>query len=229
MEFVSQSISKMSRRKSNPWWKIELGIEFQKEVIVKIRSIVKSYEINTPINDNDTEFLLKVLRHHHRFDQKIGVGMKHLEVRINPSWNGPTNGLWIVRTDGTENDISWTTALQPDGKPTPKEEASSAARDEISSQIHDFHDTGDCSICEICHKNMTRGDGLHVDHIKPFQDLFLEFLKSLEMTYHDITTEDLGVESQFLDRELALKWYDFHLKHSTLRLVHNKCNLGRKK
>ena len=220
--------SKMLKRKTISWWKSELNISTQKEVKDKIRHIVKSSICNRPIDKTYTEFLIKVLSHHHRFEQKCGIGIKHLEIRINPSWNGPTQGIWIIRNDDTEEDISWVTALKPEGKPSVKEDISNAARYEISSQIHNFHDNGDCSICEICKNDMIRHKGLHVDHIKPFENVFFDFLEQKNITYSDIQTEDLGVESQFKNRIIALDWFNFHKENSTLRLVHKKCNLQRK-
>ena len=216
----------MSKRKTDPWWKTELGIDTKKEVEDKIRLIVKSSPL--VIDKVNTEFLIKVISHHHHFENKCGVGIKHLEIRTNPSWNGPTQGIWIIRNDDTEVDISWVTALKPDGKPSIKEDISNAARYEISPQIHDFHENGNCSICELCKNTMNRGNGLHVDHIKPFEHLFLDFLQGKHITYSDIQTEDLGVESQFRDRILAKEWHQFHKEKSTLRLVHKRCNLKRK-
>jgi hypothetical protein len=218
----------MLRRKTNPWWKEELGIRTKKEVEDKIRYIVQSTPLNTPIDNSNTEFILKVLSHHHQFRQKCGVGITHLEIRTNPSWNGPTQGIWFIRKDGSEVDISWVTSLKPDGKPSLKEDISNAARYEIASQIHEFHDNGDCHICNLCNRMMVRHDRLHVDHIKPFDELFSIFLALNNITYSNIETEDLGVESQFKDRLLAIEWFKFHKENASLRLVHKKCNLCRR-
>lgn len=217
----------MSRRRTNPWWKEELGIPTKAKVEDKIRSIVRSTLPNRPIDEISSEFLKKVLSHHYHYREKCGVGLRHLEVRTNPSWNGPTQGIWIIRDDGTEVDISWVTALMPGGRPSIEQDIRNAARYEVSEQIHEFHDTGECSTCELCHTSMTRHNGLHVDHIKPFKDLFSEFIENRGITYSEIQTEDLGVESQFKDRPLAREWYIFHKENATLRLVHKQCNLGR--
>jgi hypothetical protein len=219
----------MSKRKTKSWWKEELNINTQKEVSDKIRNIVKSLGDNEPVDEINTKFLIKVLSHHHDFEKKCGVGIKHLEIRTNSSWNGPSKGIWIIRNDDTEEDISWVTALKPDGRPSIKEDISNAARYEISSQIHDYHDNGDCSICELCKNDMSRYNILHVDHIKKFEDLFLDFLTIKNITYSDIQIKDLGVKSEFKDRDLAKEWFDFHKQNATLRLVHKKCNLERKK
>jgi hypothetical protein len=59
---------------------------------------------------------------------------------------------------------------------------------------------------------MIRHEGLHVDHIKPFENVFFDFLEKKNITYSDIQTEDLGVESQFKNRIIALDWCNFHKK-----------------
>jgi len=215
----------MQRRKTNPWWK-ELGFSKKSELEEKIRLIVNNSPLCEPLCNEHTEFLLKILCHHHHYERKI-AGMKHLEIRQNPSWNGPTLGIWVIRAE-SEEDISWVTALKPDGRPSVKEDVSNAARYEISPQIHDFHECGECSVCELCGKDMVRGYKLHVDHVKPFEQLFSEFLSVEEITYSDIETEDVGgVESRFTDRQLASKWITFHRDHASLRLTHKLCNLKR--
>lgn len=219
----------MSKRKTVKWWKDELGFNTKKEVEDYIRNIVNTSELCKPIEEKISENLLKILKHHHNFIKKIGIGLKHLEIRINPSWNGPTKGLWIVRTDNSEVDISWVTALKPDGRPSVKEDISNAARYEISDQIHSYHDRGECNLCDICGKIMIRGNKLHVDHIIPFEKIFLDFLESSKITYSNISVKDIGVETEFNDRDFAHNWKEFHKNNATLRIVHKECNLRRQR
>lgn len=218
-----------TKRKTISWWKDELNINTKKEVIERVRYIVKNTNVNCIVSKNDTSFLLKILKHHHNFEEKRGVGIKHLEIRINPSWNGSSLGIWIIRTDNSEVDISWVTALKPEGSKTIKEEINNAARYEISPQIHDFHKNGKCDICELCGYSMTRGYQLNVDHIKQFEELFYEFCIENNLNFSDIKTRDLGLESEFYDRILANKWIVYHKNKASLRLTHKLCNLKRSK
>ena len=224
-------------RKSLPWWREELGLKTQRDVIFRIRNILNGVHIDSNpggggssgmIGASDTEFLLKVLRHHHQFDRKMGdSGMKHLEVRVNESWNGPSRGIWIVRNDGSEEDISWVKALKPEGKADAKEVVSSAARYEIFPQVHEVHNSAVATTCEICGEEMVRGVSLHVDHLYEFKRLFADFLKVSQLQYSDIAVEDLGLAVRFMDRDLASVWTHFHKENATLRLVHKECNLRR--
>ena len=216
------------KRKATSWWKDELGISTKAEVENKIRSIVARHQNNTKIGDADQVFLVSVLQHHYQYVAKIGCGLNHFEVCSNPNWIGNTRGLWIVRIDNSEIDISWVVALMPQGRPAVKHDVSTAARYEVFPQIHAHHESGDCSVCPLCFVDMRRGAGLHVDHKIPFTNLLADFLAANGLTYEGICIEDLGIDSRFKDRTLASAWQDYHRHNAVLRLTHAQCNLSRK-
>jgi len=217
----------MTKRKTIKWWNDELGYSSKAGLETAIRDIVKGTEDGLALPPDEQEFLHKVLKHHYQYAAKVGAGVKHIEIRTNPSWNGPTRGLWFARTDDTAIDISWVVALQPEGKPTPKSHVTTAARYEIYPQIHQHHAEGACGVCPLCSLVMARGASLHVDHVTQFDKILLEFLGDVGMTYDDIEVEDLGLDSRFADRELAIDWMAYHREVAKLRLVHAGCNLGR--
>lgn len=211
------------RRKCDPWWREEFAIKTKEEVEKKIQAVVASVPNNYPIAPEKAEFVLNVLKHHYKWGMKVGVGLKHLEVRDNLN----TRGFWIVRTDGSEIDISWVVALQPGGRPSQKEEVDWAARDRIKDQIAEHHAKGPCANCPICKKLMIRGQGLHVDHVYEFWRLLADFLTTQGLTHDDIEHEDAGIGCRWVDDRLATEWADYHKRNAKLRLVHEKCNLGR--
>jgi len=217
----------MARRQTVTWWKA-LGFNRKSDIEKKIRSIVNTVPLHTPLNDDNTLFLINVLRHHHQFDQKMGgeINMKQLEIRINQDDGyAPTRGIWIVKKDNTSVGISWPTALEPGGGSSKKKDVCQAARYEISDQILDFR-VQPSFLCELCNESITAGiDVVHVDHIKPFDELFKLFMKTLSITYDDIDTEN----RLFIDRKLASQWSYFHKEQATLRIVHKTCNLKRSK
>lgn len=221
----------MLRRKQEPWWNTEFGLKTQGELKTKIQAICNNpSNLNNPLSDQDTEFLVKVLKLHHEFSYKIGTGIKHLEIRVNqkPGMK-PTKGIWIERTDHTSINISWTHALFPGGKPTTKEDVCKAERFEVMEQIHECSKM-DVDICELCklpiHK---QHEEIDVDHIQLFDSLFISFLSTVNLSYPDIIINDLGIDSRFIDRSLASKWIRFHKEFAKLRLVHHICNLKRTK
>lgn len=216
------------RRKVTPWWREELGMATKADVAKRIRDIVAGYPLATPISASDQVWLEKVLRHHYEYQTKVGCGLRHIEIRMNPGWTGPTRGLWLVRTDDSEIDISWVVALMPDGRPAVKHDVATAARHEVVSQIHTFHREGECDLCPLCGSEMTRGLFVHVDHEVPFADLLEAFLRDRTLDYADVDIEDLGVSCRFRDRTLAQAWQDHHAQVARLRLTHKQCNLARK-
>jgi hypothetical protein len=205
-----------------------LGLKTKTEVRDKIREFVNGYPFNTPIGRDDQAWLDMVLRLHYQYAAKVGAGIRHLEVRRNANHNGSTRGLWIVRVDGTEIDISWVVALMPGGRPKPKHDVSAAARYEIHPQIHHHHAQGPCGSCPLCDLPMQRRVNVHVDHAVPFDSLMDSFLANRGLDYADIEIEDLGLDSRFADRALAQTWQAHHQAKAQLRLTHAACNLARK-
>jgi hypothetical protein len=223
----------MSRRKQEPWWNTDFGLKTQTELKTKIQTICNSpSNLDTALSDDDTVFLLKVLKRHHEFSYKIGSGIKHLEIRVNkePGMR-QTNGIWIVRLDDTSVDISWHEAIKPQGKPTDKQQASTAARFEIYPQIQEFKELNKMNIdtCELCQLHINKDEKVDIDHIILFETLFSNFLDKMNISYLDVAIDDLGIKSQFTDRTLASKWFTFHKEFATLRIVHHICNLKRSK
>ena len=230
-----------ARRKATPWWREELSLQTKAEVERKIRLIVGKYPDRVPLDAEDAAFCHQVLRHHYQYALKVGAGVgagvgtgagtgvAHVEVRTNPSWNGATRGFWFVLTDNTAIDISWVVALQPGGRPTTKNNVTSAARYEVFPQIHAVHADGECGFCPLCNEGMVRGFDLHVDHEVHFDNLLLDWLSQNNLTYEDLEIEDLGLDSRFADRALAEAWQQWHRENAVLRLTHALCNLSRRK
>ena len=216
------------RRKSVKWWKTELSVDRKIDVEVQIRQIVNSYSDRVPLSAKDQNWIGQVLKHHYQYIAKVGCGLKHIEVRTNYDGNKPTRGFWIVRTDGTDIDISWIVAMQPNGETTPQHDVSSSARFEIKGQIDEYHKNGLCAQCPLCNQEMVSETNLHVDHEITFKQLFEDFLYAKGLIHEQVEIEDQGLNSLFADRELATEWQLYHQASATLRLTHDKCNLSRK-
>jgi len=221
--------AEMCLRKNEKWW-ITLGFATKKDLEKRIRNVVASYNDGDNLSMNDQQWVTIILEHHADFAQKSGCGIQHIQTRTNTSWFGTTRGFWIIRTDGSEVDISWVIALKPKGSITSKENVYRAARFEISDQIHEFHDKGACSVCEICNLHMTRNYYVHVDHVYPFCKLFDEFLGSKGLVYNDICVgKNENDENVFEDKCFAQEWKSHHQQKAKLRIVHKKCNLSRRR
>jgi hypothetical protein len=218
----------MTKRKTDKWWLAELNINTKKQLMEGVRAIVDKYRDNQVLNPFDEVWILKILRHHSEYKQKVGCGIQHLEVRTNKTPQGTSRGFWIVRKDGTAVDISWCVALNPQGCLSIKQNVANAARYEVHPQIREHRTHGECDVCSECQQPMSKREDVHVDHVNTFDSLLNQFMQEHDLRHEQIIVEDLGLQSQFEDRTLGCKWQNFHREHATLRIIHASCNLKRK-
>ena len=108
-----------------------------------------------------------------------------------------------------------------------------ALRQTISSQIQNYREKEDtnisvCSLCKKCLKNKK----FHIDHVIHFAKLVDDFTN-----LHNITIPSkynkmaITFEKTFTpnDKWIGELFYDYHLKHSILRVLCENCNLTREK
>jgi len=220
-----------ARPYTEKWWKHEgvLGSTFATQAALKsrIRGIVDRAQLNTPLQESDAAFLIDVLRRHHHWTEKQGSGVRSVVVRLNPppGFGAATRGLWLIRADASEIDISWVTPLRRDGASNVKNDVALAARREVSGQTRAIYERMRGTPCPLCGKPLLQG---HVDHIAPltFDRLLSDWLGVERLTPQDVKVADGGVENSFVDRELAARWSRYHLEKAKLRVIHPGENLS---
>ena len=222
---TSKKATRQVRSVASKWW-TAIGYPRKADIEAAIRNITNNVPLNQPLTKAQEDFLVPILQHHAEWNQKRGIGIKHLEVRINVNGTGSTRGIWIVREDGSEIDISWVVALKENGETTPREDLKAAAREAIQSQMHNAHDELPCGRCPLCGEIMKRYDHLHADHIEPFEVLFNDFFGGRE---HQIAISNEGTSTQIVDPKILSGWRQYHAEKAKLRLVHKHCNLTRPK
>ncbi len=213
------------------WWKKEgvLGCTFATQAALKckIREIINHADLNISIGYHETSFLIDVLRRHHGWKEKQGVGVHSLVVRLNPppGFGSATRGLWIIRIDGSAVDISWVTPLQRGGANSTKKDMALAARREVSHQTRALHERMRGTLCPICHQPLKQ---VHIDHIAPltFERLLHDWLALEGLVIDAVKVSDLGIENAFADRGLAARWTNYHEINAKLRAIHPHENLS---
>jgi hypothetical protein len=225
----------VTARKSsiNKWWKTDgvLGEHFRTkaELENRIRGIVAKYPLETHMGADDAAFLTAIFQRHYGWDIKRGCGVQTYFTRTVTAWTGPTTGIWIKRTDGSEVDISWVVALMPGGAPSGVLLVSTAARYEVVDQRNAASNAVAWGApCPICGEPLF--DGRHVDHRPPktFKALLESWLESVGLTHEEVKTEEVGVaDAQFVDRELGLQWAEYHRANAELRVIHKHEKLAR--
>lgn len=82
------------------------------DATIFFRTMLKRYSVGAYVSDDDTKDLTALLKRHDERDEKIGCGIDHFEVA--PAPDGYTGKcFWIVRSDGSRIDISFTHCLKP--------------------------------------------------------------------------------------------------------------------
>lgn len=147
--------------------------------------------------DDYTFLLTEVFPRHPEWSEKQASGVRNIEVRISGMYRSV--GFWLIRSDGSEIDISYRTSI--DGRGTERARATNAARSEITAQIGVWKAANPMPL-----------PGMHCDHVDPFDAIFNEWLGGVGLANGEITviSNRVGHQDLFLSRDLALSWQRFH-------------------
>jgi hypothetical protein len=82
------------------------GYHFPKtgDALLFLKGILNSYDLNSRVSNEDSDFLHEAIKNHPECDSKVDVGIDHFVVR--PADYG-TRCFYVVRTDGTEERFSY--------------------------------------------------------------------------------------------------------------------------
>lgn len=199
----------------------------------RIRGILWSYGVESPVNERDQVFLEALIQRHPRAAQKIGGGIARMVVRQNPVYP-QQRGFWIVRTDGTETDVSYLECLRHS---SPRQKILSAARGVVRNDIAAFKHAAFAQagplfpvVCPLTATRLTP-DTAHVDHIPPttFEALVDAFMQHEGLLFTSDLVQPHHSDGQVMDifdsAVLATAWRQFHQAHARLRLVSVQGNL----
>lgn len=208
------------------------------------RDIRDRYRVNIPIDDAmDHDDLCALLE---RYDtaildgaSKIGAGIDHFEVRVNyGSYGGSTKGFWVVRTDGSETDFSFISAVKGEPKPQAQEFSdacrAAVAADILAAKKAVFAEHGDasgCVPCELTDEPITF-EQAHTDHAYPkFGHLVVTFRAA--RGWHEAIPDGVLTRAQdgqttttFADPTIAEAFRRFHHRSAIMRVVSRGKNLS---
>jgi len=191
----------------------------KKSIQQKVQAILSK---NEPI---DESFLMDLFEMHPWWSEKLGSGVKKIEIRQNKHWYNQT-GFWLIRNDDSEIDISYKKCLE---SPSHLNECKRAARFSIDPWIFSFKqqffdDHGGLAFCPYTGEQLSFV-GAHVDHQMPFtfRKIFLDFFggKEIDQIEIDYTTQ----KPTFKDKQIQSAWIDFHNSLAVLKVVSAKANL----
>jgi len=205
-----------------------------------IKTILNKYELLTPIDTIDFQFISELLKRHPEYERKVGSGINVIVIKMDGNW-GKTRCFHIQRTDGTETDFSYINCIDNDTSREPmrmfKQSARSAIEEQIVSHLSRYLnrniDSNNNVICQKSLKEIHR-DQATVDHTPPitFDKILTDFLliNSIEPSQIEyIGFGDNEYNKQFRDEKIRIEFADYHRQVAKLRVISRHENLTQKK
>jgi hypothetical protein len=174
------------------------------------------------------DFFYNLCKRHPRQLDKL-KNIEDIEIRQD-AMNKKGLAINIINKDGSKTEISWRKCVSGISE-SQSQLFKSALRQSISSQILEFREKADVSICSLC-KTSLKDKTLHIDHEIHFIKLVEDFLELNKINIPDeYDKKQITFETMFKnsDKHIGDLFYDYHLKHAKLRVVCEKCNLTREK
>lgn len=189
----------------------------KKAATEEIRARINAYEAKEVLNDKDQLFFEELFKLHDEYEQKIGVGVKHIQVERDFHKN---RCLYIHRNDGSRVDISWVHCVRP---ASIKSTISMAFRRAVKEIITNFK-TQMLSEGATCPKSNIQLNfkNSHVSYIEPsFDKLFNDFLilngKTCEMIeLENPKPQDTDQRGMIKEPKIKALWVKYHHDNASI-------------
>lgn len=201
---------------------MELNKTQKKEICRRIL-----YSTDCLVDEESSRFLVEqVFPGHPEWDEKMGIGIDHLEVR--PDGYGG-RCFFIVRRDGSFTDISFIMSISPPKKRTDVIRACRAVIKPIILQMRDSIKLP--FVCPITGEIVTDKHNVHIDHYDlTFREVFDAWIidKDIDELYRRTlkSNTDNSTSTCFDDDVLCKDFLEFHNQNTHLRAVSRRANLS---
>lgn len=169
---------------------------------------------------------------------KIGSGVEHFFRRRNVGEGYSTPGFWVHRTDGTDTDFSYISAVKGEPKSNAQEFydacRGAVAAGFLAAKKRHFETLGDGAgrvPCDLSDELITFAEA-HLDHAYPtFGQLVVSF-RAARGWQHGVPVgvlsppADAQITTSFIDASAAEAFRQFHRGAATLRIVSRERNLA---
>ena len=209
----------------------KLTFKTKKDALAHFKRILNSYDFGEKLNQKDFEDICELLKIHEKSKEKIGTGIKEIEiaeVRYN------TKCFNLIRTDSSTDIFSYTKCIN--GGFTPLTKFSRTCRDLIYEDLRnvklDFFKANSVKGQVKCQETgeLCKWEELNVDHRQPntFSVIIDRFIEIKQLDINQIEYEEV-IDSvyTFKDKDLAEDFIKYHKDKANLRLVKKDNNLGR--
>lgn len=192
----------------------------KKDAKDKVRSILNSQRLDTPLDDPHFELISALLDHHPGKSEKVGCGIASIEVRIN-TYMKQTRGFWIVRIDGSEVPFSYLSCFHKESHESRVKAAlRRAVRNQCDSYLEDCFSSGYGFTCCLSLESIERRNA-DVDHAEPntFAALVSRWMNHRKLSFKDVEIKKEEIGESIADDELRQDWERFHYEFARLRVV----------
>jgi len=206
-------------------------IQFRTKTAAKaeIRHRIGQYEAGDILSVADQVFFEELFKLHDECVEKVGLGIKHIQVERDFHRN---RCLYIHRTDGTEIDISWVHCVQP---ASTKTVVSTAFRRAVKERVMAFKLSQLSEVCRCPILNIPLDyENSHVAYTEnSFESLLDDFLDQVGITFESIelinpSPDDSDQRGILKNPDIKAKWNQFYDANARLTLMSAEANLRRK-
>lgn len=179
------------------------------------------------LSGDDDSFMRELIFLHPDAENKIGVGVNHIEIRRNPDFP-TTRCFFIVRPDGSSTEFSYGKCIAQ--KNTHLSNLKRAFRDAVAEDVSASRER--LLRSEEVRALIAQQELIHMDHFDPTFDCLVGkfILQRPDVEWKQVEFEGLGVDNSstvtFQDRELGAQFRAFHSAHAKLRPVTRLENLS---
>lgn len=148
-------------------------------------------------------------------ERKIGSGVDHFKIERNAL--GAGQGLWLVRSDGTEASFSYKRCITG-VRQSSYGKVCEALRFSVRSQLIVFRETLKIPAkCAISGKDIVHRRDLHIDHKIPFWRLLQDFAEIQQVDLSQLDTMGSGETLALVNSDVTRAFEAFHLAHAKLQ------------
>jgi hypothetical protein len=204
----------------------------QNDAIDYVRNLLKRVGYTNSVKTEDIyvyDIIIDLLNLHPEKSKKRVNEIEDIEI-YQLHKNDTGYHLKIILKDSSVHTISWQTCITQKVS-QPIENLFDALRYSVNYQILEYKNsiTNISQLsCKLCNKNIIN-ELYHVDHIKHFYELAVEFLMTQNNIPNNFDKYQFRSIFKNQDNDFEEKWQNYHLNNATLRILCEKCNLSRPK
>jgi len=197
------------------YWLGPFQYSSKQELLNRLRVFVGTAPIGRVSHNIAIQKLHLLIALHPDAERKIGSGVDHFKVERNAL--GAGQGLWLVRSDGTEASFSYKRCITG-VRQSSYGKVCEALRFSVRSQLIAFRETLQIPAkCAISGKDIVHRSDLHIDHQIPFWRLLQDFAEIQQVDLSQLDTVGSGETLALVNQNVSRAFEAFHQAHAKLQ------------